>query len=80
MSETLSKSPKPDDHMRTRQEKDDSYSTGAGRKAVEKPVDSDGTVEDCDAKDSSAKACSKKDPIEAPIGLDNETRGDCETH
>ncbi|HEY9681107.1 MAG TPA: hypothetical protein V6C86_05960 [Oculatellaceae cyanobacterium] len=35
MSSTVSKSAKIDDHELTREEKDDSFSTGAGRMAIE---------------------------------------------
>jgi hypothetical protein len=72
MSTTVSKSPKHEDEMPTREERDDSYSTGAGKKAVEVPKADRGT------KTSSGGKCKSDDEkkLEAPIGLDNETKAD----
>ena len=67
MSSIVSQSPKPDDHILSRQEKDDSYSTGAGRKATEKPKP--------DRPGHQPKGESKDCKHEPPIGLDNETKG-----
>ena len=69
MTATVSKSPKPDNHELSRQERDNSYSTGAGRKAVEKPKIDGSKESNCD---------SEKETLKPPIGLDNETKGDNE--
>ena len=63
MSSTVSKSARKDDHQLTRQEKDDSFSTGAGRRAVEVSKPDRQKIEE-------------KEPLQAPIGLELETRGD----
>jgi hypothetical protein len=71
MSTTVSKSPKHEDEMPTREERDDSYSTGAGKKAVEVPKADRNTA----STEGKCKSDNEK-KIEAPIGLDNETKAD----
>jgi hypothetical protein len=68
MSTTVSKSPKPEDEVPSREERDESYSTGAGKKAVEVPK-----VTKEDSKDDKKVDSAKLEP---PIGLDNETRSE----
>jgi hypothetical protein len=72
MSTTVSKSPKHEDEVPTKKERDDSYSTGAGKKAVEVPK------ADCGKEADSKDKCNSEDAkrLEAPIGLDNETKAD----
>jgi hypothetical protein len=72
MSTTVSKSPKPEDKVPSRKERDDSYSTGAGKKAVEVPKS------DRDRSTSSKNSGKTKseEKLEPPIGLDNETKAD----
>jgi hypothetical protein len=72
MSTTVSKSPKHEDEMPTKEERDASYSTGAGKKAVEVPK------AECGKEANSAGKCSSENEkkLEAPIGLDNETKAD----
>jgi hypothetical protein len=57
-SQTGQHQPKP-----TREERDEAFSTGAGRKAVEKPKPDRKKEHDDDA-------------LSAPVGLECETRGD----
>lgn len=64
-SETGQNQPKPD-----RQERDAAFSTGAGRKAVEKPK--------ADRKCEDKPLEEKSEGLEAPVGLECETRGDDE--
>lgn len=61
-SETGQCQPKP-----TREERDEAFSTGAGRKAAEKPA-----PEHNDDR--------KEKALEAPVGLECETRGDEESN
>ncbi len=61
-SETGQCQPKP-----TREERDEAFSTGGGRKAVEEPKE--------DAKNSKSK-----DRPSAPVGLECETKGDRESN
>jgi len=61
-SETGQGQPKP-----TREERDEAFSNGGGRKAVEEPK----------ANESDAK---KKDTLCAPVGLECETKGDRESN
>ncbi len=61
-SETGQCQPKP-----TREERDEAFSAGGGRKAVEEPM-----TNEADAK--------KKDSISAPVGLECETKGDRESN
>jgi hypothetical protein len=72
MSTTVSRSPKPEDEVPSREERDDSYSTGAGKKAVEVPKP------DRDRSTSSANSGQAKSEgkLEPPIGLDNETKAE----
>jgi hypothetical protein len=60
-SQTGQCQPKP-----TREERDAAFSTGAGRKAVEKPKE-DGNEDE-----------KKDEHLSAPVGLECETRGDKE--
>lgn len=61
-SETGQCQPKP-----TREERDEAFSTGAGRKAVEEPK-------------SDAHDAKKKENLGAPVGLECETKGDRESN
>ncbi len=75
MSSTVSKSPKPDDHIPSRVEKDDSYSTGAGRKCTEKPKP-DGPGLTKSAEDGRDGTDNIEGAVQPPIGLENETKGE----
>ncbi|HEY9760730.1 MAG TPA: hypothetical protein V6C97_36575 [Oculatellaceae cyanobacterium] len=67
MSSTVSKSAKIDDHELTRAEKDDSFSTGAGRMAVEvsKPDRHRACVEN--AQGSKQQSCAQNADSDADI-------------
>ena len=72
MSTTVSKSPDHEDEVPTRAERDDSYSTGAGKKAVE--VAKAGPEHKGSSEGKCQTHADKR--LDAPIGLDNETKAD----
>ncbi len=72
MSTTVSRSAGSDRRIPSRQERDDAFSAGAGRKAVEELKEQGNSKKS--KKTQAIHQSPKQERINAPVGLDNETK------